>query len=86
MEQAIRQVSTLAATWVLDHSHLAGRGEDHGQEPAQHHGASHSSGQYASCYLGGSCIILTWLDGERITDRSLLNTMEQAIRQVLSVR
>jgi hypothetical protein len=32
--------------------------------------------------LGGSSIVLTWLDGERITDRSLLNTMEQAIRQV----
>ncbi len=34
--------------------------------------------------LPGCGIILTWLDGERITDRSLLNTMEQAIRQVSS--
>jgi hypothetical protein len=55
-----RLVSTLAATWVLRNSHLAGGGEDHGQEPAQHHEASHSPGQYASCYLGAGSFSPGW--------------------------
>ena len=32
--------------------------------------------------MGGSNLNLTWLDGERITDRGQLTLMEQAIRQV----